>query len=91
VVKPNRLRASNYKEWVQVATKTTRNLEETKHHLTKVKSDFHTSLPHNFIETDLIILIESSLQNLTDQIEKQQQFATEFKQRLLLLSSYYGD
>lgn len=91
LVKPGRLASTEYESWVELAEKTVSILQEAKYQLVKVKSDFHTALPHNFIENDLPILIESRLQNLADQIEKQEAKLIQFNQRLRLLSDYYGE
>ena len=59
---------TSYASWIAKLDIAMARLEDAKHHLLKVRSDFHGALPHNFIDQELPIAMESCLQSLEKQL-----------------------
>ena len=60
---------TSFASWIAKLDIAMARLEDAKHHLLKVRSDFHGALPHNFIDQELPIAMESCLQSLEKQLE----------------------
>ncbi|WP_114766991.1 ATPase RavA domain-containing protein [Vibrio rhodolitus] len=69
VVTKQGLDSGLYQEWLSKAEQAFKQLEDAEYHLRKVKSNFHGALPHGFINPELPIAMESSLQTLQQQLE----------------------
>ncbi|GAK82530.1 putative regulator protein [Vibrio ponticus] len=69
VVTKQGLDSGVYQEWLSKAEQAFKQLEDAEYHLRKVKSNFHGALPHGFINPELPIAMESSLQTLQQQLE----------------------
>lgn len=55
--------------WHDVAEQMTKELKDISFSVRQSRSDFHSSLPHSFLDQDLPLMIESSLQDLNTLIE----------------------
>lgn len=56
-------------DWHGIAEQMTKELKDVSFNLHQSRSDFHSSLPHNFLDKELPLMIESSLQDLDTLIE----------------------
>ncbi len=53
-----------YQKWLDKAQQATDQLSEAEHQIRHVRHQFHAALPHNFIDADMPLAMESSLQTL---------------------------
>ncbi len=58
-----------YSEWLDKGEAAIEKLNKAEEHLKSSRLKFHQALPHNFIEPDYLTLIESSIQDLQQQLE----------------------
>ncbi|RSD29898.1 ATPase RavA domain-containing protein [Vibrio pectenicida] len=58
-----------YKGWLNKSEQALEKLTQAEHHLLKVRSNFHGALPHSFIDQDIPIAMEASLQNIQQVLE----------------------
>ncbi|MCG3728331.1 ATPase RavA domain-containing protein [Vibrio cincinnatiensis] len=84
------LDASVYQQWLINAEQATIQLKQAEHHLRKVRSDFHGSLPHNFIDPDLPVAMESTLHQLQQQLESTQKECEKQVQRFQHLEQFFS-
>jgi MoxR-like ATPase len=64
-------------------------LKQAEYHLRKVRSHFHGSLPHNFIDPDLPIEMEATLHQIQQQLETTHQECDKNAQRIRYLQQYF--
>ncbi|MBU2896224.1 ATPase RavA domain-containing protein [Vibrio hepatarius] len=58
-----------YKGWLNKSEQALEKLKQAEHHLLKVRSNFHGALPHSFIDQDIPIAMEVSLQTIQQVLE----------------------
>ncbi|MDR9830635.1 DUF3763 domain-containing protein [Vibrio sp. FNV 38] len=58
-----------YSQWVVRSDNVLQQVKDMNHHLRRVSSDFHGALPHNFIDQDILLSMESGLQRVIEQAE----------------------
>lgn len=78
-----------YQAWLASAEQAMTELQHTEHHLRQVRSDFQKAIPHNFIDSELLIEIQSGLHDLHQQLEDTQQEFAKKLLRLKLFNEYF--
>ncbi|CAM4361622.1 ATPase RavA domain-containing protein [Vibrio agarivorans] len=63
------LKQESYENWVERSAEISQQVKDMEHHLRRVSSDFHGALPHNFLDQDILLGMESGLQTITEQAE----------------------
>ncbi|GAL13856.1 putative regulator protein [Vibrio astriarenae] len=63
------LKADVHEGWVSRCAEVGQQVKDMEHHLRRVSSDFHGALPHNFLDQDILLGMESGLQTITEQAE----------------------
>ncbi len=81
---------SQFEQWEQNIALNNSKLSDADHQLRKSRAQFHTALPHNFIEENLPSVIESSLQLLAQRIEDCKTQFESTSRRVLKFSEYYS-
>ncbi|NAW68355.1 DUF3763 domain-containing protein [Vibrio sp. V27_P1S3P104] len=79
-----------YQDWLEKTEQSLSQLKQAEHHLLKVRSDFHGSLPHSFIDPELPTAMEASLHHIQQQLESAQQECTKRVQRIKSLPEYFA-
>ncbi|WP_371860100.1 ATPase RavA domain-containing protein [Vibrio superstes] len=77
--------------WHAQANEAVNNLMNAELLLTKVRSDFHGALPHNFIEPELPTAMESSLQQLSEALSSAQITSKKTAQRIGFLAGFFAE
>ncbi|GAM66196.1 putative regulator protein [Vibrio ishigakensis] len=85
------LDSETHQKWHGLAQSAVEDLEKAELTLTKVRSDFHGALPHNFIEPELPTAMESGLQNLADSLVSAQSQSKKLAQRIGFMADYYSE
>ncbi|GAM58453.1 putative regulator protein [Vibrio ishigakensis] len=85
------LDVETHQKWHGLAKNAVDELEKAELTLTKVRSDFHGALPHNFIEPELPTAMESGLQNLADSLVAAQSQSKKLAQRIGFMADYYSE
>ncbi|GAD80077.1 ATPase RavA domain-containing protein [Vibrio ezurae] len=80
-----------HQQWQSRAEEAVNRLMQAELLLTKVRSDFHGALPHNFIEPELPIAMESSLQQLSSTLNESQQRSKKVAQRIGMLAGFFSE
>ncbi len=78
-------------QWSETAQAVLKQFDQLKHQLLKAKSDFHSALPHNFIEPELPAAMESGLMALTETLDKMEQQLEKQAQRIQNLPRIFGE
>ncbi|MCG3721420.1 ATPase RavA domain-containing protein [Vibrio cincinnatiensis] len=76
-------------EWLVKSEQAMSELKQAEYHLRKVRSHFHGSLPHNFIDPDLPIEMEATLHQIQQQLETTHQECDKNAQRIRYLQQYF--
>lgn len=76
-------------EWLVKSEQAMSQLKQAEYHLRKVRSHFHGSLPHNFIDPDLPIEMEATLHQIQQQLETTHQECDKNAQRIRYLQQYF--
>lgn len=79
-----------YQLWLQQAEQALAQLKQTEHHLRQVRSDFHSALPHNFIDPELPVAMQSILHELQQQLEETHSEFEKTVQRFRQLSDFFS-
>ncbi|SJL84651.1 ATPase RavA domain-containing protein [Vibrio palustris] len=79
-----------YQEWQAQADKAAETLEQAKHQVRHVRTQFHTALPHNFVESSILSKIESGVQDLVSRLETVRNECEPNIQRLQRLPDYFS-
>ena len=79
-----------YQEWQAQADKAAETLEQAKHQVRHVRTQFHTALPHNFVESSILSKIESEVQDLVSRLETVRDECEPNIQRLQRLPDYFS-
>ncbi|WP_242426184.1 ATPase RavA domain-containing protein [Vibrio sp. qd031] len=77
--------------WSGSSQKALAEFEALKHQLLKAKSNFHSALPHNFIEPELPAAMENGLISLTRALENAQQKMEKQAFRIRSLPEIFGE
>ncbi|NOH85422.1 DUF3763 domain-containing protein [Vibrio sp. 03-59-1] len=78
-----------YQQWNTKADQALAQLHNAEHHLRLVKSNFHGALPHNFIDPELPVAMESSLQLVSQLLESTQKESEKIAQRIINLKHFF--
>lgn len=79
----NQMQGQNkFSQWQKSASDAGQAVKQAVHQQRRSRDDFHQSLPHHFVSTQLTLAIETSLQSLNDHIEKGQTQSLEMIERL---------
>ncbi|EKO3905325.1 DUF3763 domain-containing protein [Vibrio fluvialis] len=84
------LDASLYQDWLVKAEQAVTQLQHAEHHLRKVRSKFHGALPHNFIDPELPTAMETTLQQLQQQLDGTQTECEKCVQRFRNLDQFFS-
>ncbi|MGL6313064.1 ATPase RavA domain-containing protein [Vibrio sp. WXL103] len=63
------IETDNYAEWLERCTEIDQQVQSMQHHVRQVSSDFRGALPHNFLDQDILLAMESGLQLISEQAE----------------------
>ncbi|CAM3088754.1 ATPase RavA domain-containing protein [Vibrio rarus] len=85
------LDGEGHQTWHNKANSAVDNLMNMELLLTKVRSDFHGALPHNFIEPELPTAMEASLQQLAQSLNDAQQTQKKRAQRIGFLAKFFAE
>ncbi|AUI88248.1 AAA family ATPase [Vibrio azureus] len=76
--------------WLTTCEDVIRQLNDAEHHIRKVKANFHGALPHSFVDPELPRLMESSLQQVTQQLDSIQGENEKIIQRFKNLPQFFS-
>lgn len=85
------LDAGQHQQWTELAESAVEAMLKADSLLTKVRSDFHGALPHNFIEPELPTAMESGLMHLGEKLSAAQASSKKIAQRISFLAGYYSE
>ncbi|CAM4095177.1 ATPase RavA domain-containing protein [Vibrio neonatus] len=85
------LDVEKHQTWHARANEAVNQLMQAELLFTKVRSDFHGALPHNFIEPELPTAMESSLQQLSVTLSESQQRSKKVAQRIGMLADFFTE
>ncbi|MGL6260794.1 ATPase RavA domain-containing protein [Vibrio sp. WXL210] len=63
------IETDNYAEWLERCKAINQQVQSMQHHVRQVSSDFRGALPHNFLDQDILLAMESGLQLISEQAE----------------------
>ncbi|WP_070966173.1 ATPase RavA domain-containing protein [Vibrio sonorensis] len=84
------LDVEEHQQWVETSESALKQLAEAEHLIRKSKSDFHGALPHNFIDPELPIAMESGLQALSKDVESTRTETEKVIFRIKALKEYFS-
>ncbi|GEM75033.1 ATPase RavA domain-containing protein [Vibrio sagamiensis] len=79
-----------HQQWLTTCEDVIRQLNDAEHHIRKVKANFHGALPHSFVDPELPRLMESSLQQVTQQLDSIQGENEKIIQRFKNLPQFFS-
>ena len=79
-----------HQQWLTTCEAVIRQLNDAEHHIRKVKANFHGALPHSFVDPELPRLMESSLQQVTQQLDSIQGENEKIIQRFKNLPQFFS-
>jgi MoxR-like ATPase len=82
-------RLQQYPQWVENVNKAENLLNDASSSLNQSSVQFYKALPHNFLDESLYLLIDKSLQNEMEQINKLKSDFTKKTQRIKNIVSYF--
>ncbi|MEZ9282127.1 ATPase RavA domain-containing protein [Vibrio cyclitrophicus] len=78
-----------YNKWLSGAERALEQLTEAEFKLKRVRTEFHDTLPHNYIDPELPKAMESSLQAVTQDLETTKVKSSKIAQRIKFMSQYF--
>lgn len=81
---------SYLERWTDLIGQTQKDLDQTAFHLRQLHRQFHDALPHNFIDPEMPVAMENTLQQLQQQLDSAMDKCTGYAQRLNHLSQYFS-
>jgi MoxR-like ATPase len=76
--------------WRDLVAQTKTELDQSAFHLRQLHRQFHDALPHNFIDPEMPVAMENTLQQLQQQLDSAMDRCVGYEQRLSHLGQYFA-
>ena len=89
LVKEDKAALADLPDWQQSIESAQKTLHEAEHALTQSRIQFHSALPHNFLDESISVEIDNSFRESLDKIEQLRSQVETGSQRILSLAKYF--
>lgn len=84
------LDAEQHQQWLADTQQAAHILEQSQHQLRQVRTQFHSALPHNFVEPPVLSKIEAGIQELVERLATVREECEPDIQRLQRFADYFS-